>query len=75
MKKVNELNRFPLAGTKEGEIRVAKIVEPYGEDSKPVVSVAVSLSGNDERNDWKVHIPYENLSEVIEALKEAKERG
>jgi hypothetical protein len=72
MKKIIELKNFPLSGTKDGEIRVAKIIEPYGEDSKPVASIAISLSG--EQSDWKVHIPYENLSEVIEALKEAQER-
>lgn len=75
MKKIEELNQFPLAGTKEGEIRIAKITEPYGEKSKPVVSIAISLSGDDERSDWKVHIPYANLAEVIESLKDAKNNG
>ena len=70
MKKSIELKKIPLANTKEGTISIAHIEEPYGEGSKPVVSIGISLNG--EEVDWKAHIPYENIDEVIEALKEAK---
>jgi len=65
---------FPLANTKEGSIRVSHINEPYGEGSKPVVSIGISLNGDNEKPDWKAHIPYENIDDVIAALKAAKEK-
>ncbi len=67
------LKSFRLAGTKDGEISICKIEEPYGQGSKPVVSIGISLKADSEEPDWKAHIPYENLDELIEALKEAKE--
>ncbi|WP_456480660.1 hypothetical protein [Nautilia sp.] len=65
---------FPLANTKEGMITVSHINEPYGEGSKPVVSIGISLNGDNEKPDWKAHIPYENIDDVIAALKAAKEK-
>jgi len=70
MKKTIEIKEFKLANTEKGLIKVSKIEEPYGENSKPVVSIAISLNGEDV--DWKAHIPYENIDELIESLKEAK---
>ena len=70
MKKTKLIKEFPLANTKEGVIKVSHIDEPYGENSKPVVSIAISLNGEDV--DWKAHIPYENIDDVISALQEAK---
>ncbi len=57
-----------LSGTKKGVISVAKIDEPYGEGSGTVASVGISLSGNAAEPEWKVHIPLDNLDEVIQAL-------
>ncbi|MEO1941783.1 MAG: hypothetical protein ABGW77_02695 [Campylobacterales bacterium] len=74
MKRVKEIRKFPLANTQEGVISITHIEEPYGEGSNPVVSIGISLNGEAEKPDWKAHIPYENIDEVIEALKEAKER-
>jgi len=65
---------FPLANTKEGLITVSHINEPYGEGSKPVVSIGISLNGDNEKPDWKAHIPYENIDDVIAALKAVKEK-
>jgi hypothetical protein len=65
---------FPLANTKEGLITISHINEPYGESSKPVVSIGISLNGDNEKPDWKAHIPYENIDDVIAALKAAKEK-
>ena len=70
MKNTKIIKEFPLANTKEGVITVSHIDEPYGENSKPVVSIGISLNG--ENIDWKAHIPYENIDDVISALQEAK---
>jgi len=70
MKKTKLIKEFPLANTKEGIISVSHIDEPYGESSKPVVSLGISLNGSEV--DWKAHIPYENIDDVILALQEAK---
>ena len=74
MKKRKLLKTIPLANTKEGIITISHIDEPYGEGSKPVVSIGISLDGDENNPDWKAHIPYENIDDVITALKEAKEK-
>jgi len=61
-----------LNGTKKGVISVAKLDEPYGKDSATVASIGISLSGDTNTPDWKVHIPIDNLDEVIQALQELK---
>jgi len=61
-----------LSGTKKGVISVTKIDEPYGAGSASVASIGISLVGNANEPEWKVHIPFENIDEVIEALKELK---
>ena len=73
MKNTQIIKSFPLANTKEGVITISHIKEPYGENSKPVVSIGISLNG-ENKPDWKAHIPYENIDDVIAALKEAKEK-
>jgi len=69
MKIIKELS---LADTKNGKITVGTIDEPYGKGSSSVVSVAISLNGTGEP-DWKVHIPKDNINDVLLALQEAKE--
>jgi len=61
-----------LSGTKNGVISVSKIDEPYGKDSASVASIGISLAGNADEPEWKVHIPLDNLDEVIEALNSLK---
>ena len=61
-----------LSGTQKGIISVAKLDEPYGKNSVTVASVGISLSGNVDTPEWKVHIPLDNLDEVIEALQALK---
>ena len=68
------LKTFPLADTKKGIISVSHLEEPYGTGSFPVVSIGISLKGDDKAPDWKAHIPYDNLDQLIEALQEAKEK-
>ncbi len=65
---------IPLSSSQNGVISIKKIDEPYGKGSKPVVSIGISLNGDAENPDWKAHIPVDNLNEVIEALKEVKEK-
>lgn len=62
------MKTIPLHSTKKGTISVTKIERPYGEESAPVASIGISLTGNSEKPDWKVHIPMDNLEEVIKAL-------
>ena len=61
---------IPLAGTQNGIVSISKLIEPYGEKSGEVASIGISLSGDSSNLDWKVHIPLENLKDVIEALNE-----
>ena len=61
-----------LSGTKNGVISVTKIEEPYGKDSGTVASIGISLAGNAENPEWKVHLPMDNLDEVIKALSALK---
>ena len=67
------MTTIPLNSTKKGVISVTKIERPYGEDSAPVASIGISLTGNSEAPEWKVHIPMDNLDEVIEALEKLKQ--
>jgi hypothetical protein len=66
------MTTIPLSTTTKGTISVTKIERPYGEDSAPVASVGISLTGNAESPEWKVHIPMDNLDEVIQALQALK---
>lgn len=61
-----------LSGTKKGVISVTKLEEPYGEGSDTVASIGISLSGKADAPEWKVHIPLDNLDEVIAALQDLK---
>lgn len=61
-----------LSGTKKGVISVTKIEEPYGKGSGTVASIGISLAGNAEEPEWKVHLPMDNLEAVIAALQEIK---
>ncbi|EQB40352.1 hypothetical protein M947_00725 [Sulfurimonas hongkongensis] len=66
------LKTIELSGTKKGVISITKLEEPYGEDSETVASIGISLTGKSDAPEWKVHIPLDNLDEVIEALKALK---
>ena len=72
--KITEIKDIPFNGTKEGVISVVTIEEPYGANSETVASIGVTLQADNEAPYWKVHIPKENIDEVIEALTEAKNR-
>lgn len=67
-----KIKTMSLDGTPKGTLSVSNIEKPYGEKSAPVVSIGISLKGDDSDPDWKVHIPYTQLDDVIAALNEAK---
>jgi len=66
------MTTIPLSSTKKGVISVTKVERPYGEDSAPVASIGISLSGDAENPEWKVHLPMDNLADVIKALEALK---
>lgn len=66
-----ELGTLPLHGTKKGVISISNVTEPYGKGTSDIVSIGISLNGNDI--EWKSHIPYENLDDVIAVLQKASD--
>ncbi|AXX85616.1 hypothetical protein [Aliarcobacter skirrowii] len=71
MSTTTKIAEFDLAGTKKGKITVSNVSEPYGANTADIVSIGISLTGEDVQ--WKSHIPYDNIDEVILALQKAKE--
>ncbi len=69
--KVTNIDEMTLAGTK-GKITITTIKEPYGPNSPSVASIGISLKADASEPEWKVHIPKENITQVIEALEKAK---
>lgn len=70
MSTTTQIETIKLAGTKAGTISVANITEPYGAGTDTVTSIGISLVGDDV--EWKVHIPKENIDDLIKALEKAK---
>ncbi len=70
MSQITQLTKIPLAGTKKGVISISNVSEPYGTGTPDVVSIGIALNGEDV--EWKAHIPYDNIDEVVKALQEAK---
>ena len=68
--KTTILKNIDLDGSKNGEIIISNVDEPYGEGSHSVVSIGITLKKGKEPA-WKAHIPYENLDEVIATLQAA----
>jgi len=62
-----------FSGTEKGIISIMKIDEPYGKGSGSVASISISLAGLADAPDWKVHIPLDNLDEVIKELQDLKD--
>ena len=69
MSTITELGTLVLAGTKKGKISISNVTEPYGKDTSDIVSIGISLNGQDIQ--WKSHISYENLEDVIAILQKA----
>ncbi len=64
------LKTIPLANTQNGVISVTKLEKPYGDESKPIVSIGISLNGDVDNPDWKAHIPLENVDELCKIVQE-----
>ncbi len=64
-----ELGVLPLSGTKKGVISISNVSEPYGKGTADIVSIGIALNG--KNIEWKAHIPYENLDDVIAILQDA----
>ncbi|MCH5323160.1 MAG: hypothetical protein J1E31_06295 [Helicobacter sp.] len=69
MKEVEIFKEIDLNEAK-GKMKFAIIKEPYGAESKPVVSISVNLEDKEEA--WKVHIPLSQVKEVRSILKEIR---
>lgn len=70
--KVTDIEEIRLSSARNGIISISVIEQPYGEDSRRVASIGVSLNQDNDAPDWKVHIPKENIDAVITALQVAK---
>lgn len=70
MKETEIYKTIPLKESEGGTLNFAIIEEPYGEGSKAVISICASLGEGKES--WKVHIPFSQIKEVCQALKDAK---
>tara|TARA_Y100000992_G_scaffold26087_1_gene14766 strand:- start:59 stop:316 length:258 start_codon:yes stop_codon:yes gene_type:complete len=53
---------------KNAYIVVKKINNPYGPGSGSVISIGSTLKGDIENPTWKVHIPVELASAVVQAI-------
>lgn len=69
MKEAKLLDTMQLHTCESGEISFWDHEHPYGANSEPVLVVGVSLKKGDEP-EWKVHIPYQNLGELIKKLQQ-----
>ena len=69
MSTITELGTLVLKKKKKGKISISNVTEPYGKDTSDIVSIGISLNGQDIQ--WKSHIPYENLEDVIAILQKA----
>lgn len=67
---VTELAKLSLEGTKKGVIIISNVTEPYGAGTDDIVSIGIALNGKDV--EWKSHIPYGNIDEVVAVLQDAK---
>ncbi|TXE81701.1 hypothetical protein FPD46_05280 [Campylobacter peloridis] len=63
------LKTIELHGSKSGEISLCNLSNPYGIGSKDILSIGIALK-KENGVDWKIHIPYENLKDLILALQE-----
>lgn len=70
--KAELISSILLKGTQSGKISLANIKNPYGEGSNDVLSIAICLKENEP--DWKIHVPYENLDELIIALQSISDK-
>ncbi|MBX1886151.1 hypothetical protein [Campylobacter peloridis] len=63
------LKTIELHGSKSGEISLCNLSNPYGIGSGDILSIGIALK-KENGVDWKIHIPYENLKDLILALQD-----
>jgi hypothetical protein len=61
---------IPYKDRPRAYILVTKLDEPYGSESKSVVSIGCTLKGEIYDPSWKVHVPLELVPDLITALQE-----
>ncbi|MDQ7085438.1 MAG: hypothetical protein Q9M36_11155 [Sulfurovum sp.] len=71
---VTKIDEMTLHGTKDGQISISTLEQPYGPKSETVVSIGISLQADSAEPDWKVHIPASNIDAVISALQKAQKQ-
>lgn len=69
---MSDVQTITLSGTTKGVISITRVEEPYGNDSAPVASIGISLTGDANNPEWKVHIPLDNIDAVVSALQSLK---
>lgn len=71
MPDIIKIKNLHLAHTKDGSISISHIEKPYGTFSEPVVRLSISL--HEDEKATSLDIPYDNLDDLIESLKKAKD--
>ncbi|NWF66900.1 MAG: hypothetical protein HXX81_05480 [Campylobacterales bacterium] len=72
MSKCEIVKTIDLSSIKGGVISISKVSEPYGKGSDTIASIGISLKGDINDPDWKVHLPLSNIDDVCEALQAVK---
>jgi hypothetical protein len=61
-------SRIPYKDRDDAYITVSRLESPYGPESSPVISIGCTLKGDIDNPTWKVHVPLNLITEVIEAV-------
>jgi len=72
--KVTYKDEIELSTVENGKISISVVEHPYGPNSDSVASIGIFMKKDNKEPDWKVHIPKENLDEVLAALHFAKSK-
>lgn len=69
-KKTVKIKKLLLSHLRGGDITINYVEQPSGEFSGPVVEVSIQMKDSKEIS--KIELPYEDVGDVINALKEAQ---
>ncbi len=59
---------IPYADRKNAYIIIKKIEDAYGPNTGSVISIGSTLKGDVDNPTWKVHVPIELASAVVQAM-------
>ena len=62
---------IPYKDRENSYVVVKNIIEPYGPGSEPVISIGSTLKGDIENPTWKVHIPVNIVSAVVQGISDS----